>query len=115
VLIKLEDDSRNENRFVSFFSSDAIDNTLYPRLEIVYERDVFTPMFKADMFAYPHSGFAPLKVRFDATSSYSPSGIRTYSWDFDSLSANNEDTTGAVVSHIFTEPRDYIVTLIKYR
>jgi len=111
VLIKIADDNRNEDHQFHFWSSDVSDSTLRPRLEIVYEKDVLYPVFKAEIVAYPVSGEAPLTVKFDASNSYSPSGIETYSWDFDASDNIEEDTVGVIVSHIFDSPGDYLVTL----
>ncbi|UCE37753.1 MAG: PKD domain-containing protein [Thermoplasmata archaeon] len=54
---------------------------------------------------------------FDASASYDNVGIVTYLWDIDNsdgIDWNNPDYTGISPTHVFTEPGNYIVTLIVY-
>ena len=54
------------------------------------------------------SGFAPLTVNFDASGSIDPLGnALTYGWDF----GDGNNANGLAVSHLFTSPGEYNVTL----
>ncbi len=56
-------------------------------------------------FTYAASG---LTVTFNASSSYDPDGsIVSYAWDF----GDGANTTGEVVSHTYSRPGNYTVTL----
>ena len=55
----------------------------YPPLEKDF--GVYSPDEPIAVFtATPESGFLPVKINFDASESYSASGITLYEWDFDS-------------------------------
>ena len=55
-----------------------------------------------------NNGYAPLLVDFDASASSEPSGQSlTYQWDF----GDGNTATGQKVSHTFTAPQSYQVTL----
>jgi PKD repeat protein len=50
-------------------------------------------------------------VYFDGSGSTDNIGIRSFSWDFDASDGIRIDATGVTVSHTYTEPGSYIVTL----
>ena len=50
-------------------------------------------------------------IYFDGSGSTDDLGIQSYSWDFDASDGIQQDSTGVTVSHIYTEPGSYIVTL----
>ena len=59
--------------------------------------------------ASPTNGTVPLSVVFDATASYDPDGtIVSYEWNFGDGTTNTGDPQ---ISHVFTQPGDYNVTL----
>jgi len=56
----------------------------------------------------PTTGVSPLKVTFDASSSYDPDGtVSSYSWDF----GDGKSDSGLIVSHIFETWGTFTITL----
>lgn len=86
-------------------------------LEIAYEAGIFyyqTPapmLYPEPSFTYqPEYPMAGQVILFDATESEDPDGnITTYSWDFDD--GTTLSTNESVVTHIYTQPKTYNVTL----
>src|SRR5690606_19154104 len=63
---------------------------------------------EARITASPRSGAAPLEVHFDATRSFDLDGeITSYAWDF----GDGATGVGLAISHTYTEPGTYQVTL----
>lgn len=56
----------------------------------------------------PYKGFINSSITFDGSASYDPDGrIISYRWNF----GDGVNGTGAIVTHIYTTPGDYTVTL----
>lgn len=71
-------------------------------IEGVYDQPVAS--FSVD----PRRGSAPLEVTLDANASVSPAGsIESYAWDF----GDGDTGEGALLTHTFTEPGRYTITL----
>ncbi len=111
VLIKMEGDGGSDPKIFRFLSSDYSDPAYRPYIEIVYSKDVLYPESKAEIVTYLTYGKAPLTVQFDASNSYSPNGIATYSWDFDASNGISEDATGVQVNNTFNNGGEFLVTL----
>ena len=111
VLIKMAYDGGSDPKIFRFLSSEYSDPAYRPYLEIVYLKDVLFPESRADIFTYPTYGKAPLTVQFDASNSYSPNGIATYSWDFDASNGISTEATGIKVNHTFNNGGEFLVTL----
>jgi PKD repeat protein len=68
-------------------------------------RDHTPPL--ASFAAYPASGAAPLRVRFDGTASRDDVGVAEYRWDF----GDGSTALGAVADHVYPVRGSYTATL----
>ncbi len=92
-------------RFMDKVSGEQFEDTFQTTVVISNEKTA------AYFTANPESGELPLKVHFDATSSYDPDGeIVAYDWDLDG-DGNFDDGTGEEVDYTYTQEGDYDVTL----
>lgn len=71
-------------------------------------RDANPNPVTAKFAATPESGNAPLDVFFDGSASSGVNTISSYTWDF----GDGDTDTGATVSHSYTQPGSYLVSLI---
>ncbi|MCK5147725.1 DNRLRE domain-containing protein [bacterium] len=111
ILIELGDDYRDEDHWFQFFSSEEADPDFRPRLEVVYEKDIYYPYTKAEITVDCKQGPPPLTIRFDGSNSYTPTGVETWNWDFCLTDTVAVDTTGRIVYHTFTEYGNHKVSL----
>ncbi|QQR54923.1 PKD domain-containing protein [Candidatus Peregrinibacteria bacterium] len=92
-------------RYADLSTGEQFEDTFKTTVAIANEKTA------AYFTANPEAGELPLKVHFDATSSYDPDGeIVAYEWDFDN-DGSFDDGEGEEIDHTFTQEGDYLVSL----
>ncbi len=102
---------RDEGKyFVDLIGIDSDQNIFRKRITI----NALPPMSLVSFSMDPATPTAPASVKFDASDTFISSGeeITGFEWDFsDSDNPNTSKFSGARVSHLFTKPGTYVITL----
>jgi PKD repeat protein len=98
------------NNYIAFYSSDWSNSAQRPKLTVTTGASAVDNPPVANAGA-DKNATADYVVIFDASLSTDDKGIASYSWDFDASNGITSQASGVSVTHTYTSPGTYTVTL----